>query len=166
MPGYELVAGARFADDESEFVSAVVKGLYACWQENRNEDGLINAGSFELESYPKLLPEATILDVVNEGEDLWVRFLGNKLATRYPDGTGKALRDVVSPGLWLDRTIRICRAVIVTRRVLVNGPTPATFPGFERLVLEGLYVPMTLTGERVDRILIVNALWADRTRQS
>lgn len=166
MPAYDLIDSARIADDESELVSAVVKGLYACWQENRGEDGLINAGSFELESYPALLPEATILDVVNEGEDLRVRFLGSKLATRYPDGTGKALTDVVSPGPWLDRTFKICRAVIVTRRVLVNGPTSATFPGFEHLALEGLYVPMTLTGERVDRILIVNALWTDRTRQS
>ncbi len=164
MPQYELVDSARFADDESEFVSAAVKGLYVCWQENRTENGLINAGAFELESYPRLLPEAAILDVVSEGEDLRVRFLGAKLASRYPDGTGKVLTDVVSPGPWLDRTLKICRAVIVTRRVLVNGPTQARFPGFEHLVLEGLYVPMTLTGERVDRILIVNALWADRTR--
>ena len=166
MPDYELIDSARFADDESELVSAVVKGLYVCWRENRGEDGLISASSIELESYPKLLPEATILDVVNEGEDLRVRFLGNKLASRYPDGTGKLLRDVVSPGLWLDRTLKICRAVVVTRRVLVNGPTSATFPGFEHLALEGLYVPMTLTGAHVDRILIVNALWTDRAEYS
>lgn len=162
MPDYELVEGARFVDDESEFVSAAVKGLYKCWLENRDKDGLIDVRCFELEKYPDILPEAIILDVVNEGEDLRIRFLGSEMVNRYPDATGRLVREAVPPGLYLERTLKIFRAVFATGRAIVNGPARTTLSGLQHLTLEGLYVPMTLAGGKVDRVLAVNAFWIER----
>lgn len=163
MPDYKLVDGVRFVDPESEFASKAVNRLYQYWLENRRDDGLIGATSFVIEKHPDILRDFVIVDVVGECEDLRVRFMGSELADRYPDGTGKLLRDVVPPGLWLERTFKICHAVFVTRQVLVNGPGPATFPGLEHLAIEGLYVPMTLGGGNVDRILVVNAFLNERS---
>lgn len=160
MPDYELVEGVRFVDDAGEFASKAVEGLYWCWRDSRRADGLLDARSFVIENYPDILRDFIIVDVVNGCENLRVRFLGSEMVRRYPDGTGKLLTDVVPPGLWLERTLKICHAVFVTGRVLVNGPAQATFPGLEHLTIEGLYVPMTLDGNGVDRILLVNTFWS------
>lgn len=166
MPNYELVKDARFADkgeEDSAFVSKAVQSLYGCWLENCGDDGLIDTASFDIEKYPDILKDFIIVDVVNACEDLHIRFLGSEMADRYPDVTGKPVSAVVPPGLWLERTLKIYHAVYTTGRAIINGPRQSTFPGLEHLIVEGLYVPMTLDGSRVDRVLAVTAFWADKS---
>ena len=166
MRDYELVEDVQFVDERNvhgRLVSAEAKELYKSWLENRRDDGLLDASSFTLENYPKTMRHLAVMDVVDECRDLRIHSLGSELTAHYPNAVGKLFSEAAPPGLFTERTLKICHAVFATGRVLVNGPTQARFPGLEGFLLEALYVPMTLTGKGVERIMIVNVFWAART---
>ncbi|MEO3431222.1 PAS domain-containing protein [Pelagibius sp. CAU 1746] len=139
-----------------EFVSPVLAEAMAYWLEIKGDAPFPRRGDLVPERFVTLWPHMLMVDVIDGGQDYFLRLFGQKLVDSYGEQTGRRSSEAKVPELVRQRSKQLFDFCVVHAT-----PTYAYWPetGSKRRTLidvEALCLPLSSDGRSLDRLMSLN----------
>lgn len=122
--------------------------------------GRVQNARFDMLDVTDEIPILVLIDVVNNGDDFIMRYLGaGNVGQIGPDLTGYSVNDIENV-LFRDNTIEILKLVIAKKQAVVNGPNTHENSEGRTYELRSVAAPLFALSGEVERIVsIVDCTW-------
>ncbi len=148
--------GLRGVEDVSDIQDAGHRRLFEGWM-RAAETGLARASAFDPLDYLDTAKRWTLLDVIDGGADFRLRFQGPDVVGYIGiEATGRLISEVsdqTDPKL-LSRMAEMLSKALESGRPVLNGPQKSTITHKDWIIVSSITLPLSDTGETLDRILI------------
>ncbi len=139
-----------------EFLSPILTEALTYWLEIKGSSRFAQRADLVPEKFVKLWPHVLMVDVIDEGQDYYVRLFGQNLVNAYGEQTGRRASEATVPELVRDRSKQLFDFCVTHA-----APTYAYWPelGSERRFffdVEALCLPLSSDGTRLDRLMSLN----------
>jgi len=139
-----------------EFISPLLEQAMTYWQGIKGEAKFPLRADFEPEKIVTLWPYIVMVDVIDAGEDYFVRLFGQKLVDVYGEQTGRKMSESTVPELVWDRS-KLLFDYCLAKAAPSYAYWPVTSPRKRALVdVEALCLPLSSDGTAPDKLISLN----------
>ena len=138
------------------FLSATLEQALAYWQEIRGTSPCPRRDALQPERIVSLWPHILMVDVIEDGNDYYVRLFGQKLVNTYGEQTGRKLSEAKVPDLVRERSRQLfdfCRTEASPTYAYWQESAPKRGHAVN---VEALCLPLSSDGIVVDRMMSLN----------
>jgi hypothetical protein len=138
------------------FLSDILDQAVAYWHQIRGDSPIPRRDDLVPEQIVGLWPHILMVDVVDDGDDYFVRLFGQRLVDTYGEQTGRKLSDAKVPDLVRDRSRRLFDFCLANGAPTYAYWSEMTSKRRRFFDVEALCLPLSGDGTTLDRMLSLN----------